>query len=75
MLESKEYALFDEARALDVESQGGFRAGAMKAAADSMTMAVNDIDGDGRVSTADFSRGRGQGLGSDDGRAQGLKPQ
>lgn len=54
-LDAGEYAVFDEARARDMENQGGYGKAAMQSAAAGMTMDANDTDGDGRVSAAEFT--------------------
>lgn len=54
-LDAEEYALFDQARALDMEGQGGHGKGVMERAATGMTMAVNDTNADGRVSRDEFT--------------------
>lgn len=52
---AEEYVLFDEARANDMEANaGGHGHGKMMRAADGMRLQVNDADGDGRVSQAEF---------------------
>ncbi|WP_136439990.1 EF-hand domain-containing protein [Pacificoceanicola onchidii] len=53
-LDAEEYALFDEARANDMKSQGGHGRGTMKRAADGMKLAANDLDKDGLVSRDEF---------------------
>ncbi|WGW05010.1 EF-hand domain-containing protein [Tropicibacter oceani] len=54
-LNDEEYALFDEARALDMANEpGGHGQGNMKNAAEGMEKALNDVDGDGKVSREEF---------------------
>ena len=53
-LDAEECVAFDEARANDMEGQGGHGKGAMKRAADGMTLANNDTDEDGKVSREEF---------------------
>ena len=52
---AQEYVAFDEARAADMENEkGGHLGGNGKRAQVGMTMAFNDVDGDGKVSRAEF---------------------
>lgn len=53
-LDAEEYVLFDEARAQDMEGQGGNGRGAMQRAADGMKLQNNDTDADGKVSRDEF---------------------
>lgn len=53
-LDAGEYVFFDQARANDMEGQGGHGQGAAKRAADGMLLERNDSDGDGRVSREEF---------------------
>ncbi|MFZ7092319.1 EF-hand domain-containing protein [Primorskyibacter sp. 2E233] len=53
-LDDAEYTLFDEARATDMEGQGGHGQGNMQNAAEGMEKALNDVDGDGKVSRDEF---------------------
>ncbi len=54
VLDAEEYSFFDEARATshDGEDQGGH--GGDRKAAVGMTLAFNDVDGDGSVTTEEF---------------------
>lgn len=54
-LDAGECAVFDEARARDMENQSGYGKAVMQNAAAGMTMDANDTDGDGRVSAAEFT--------------------
>lgn len=55
-LDAAEYAMFDEARALDMEASGGGHGkGPGKRLQTGMTLDFNDTDGDGRVSRAEFT--------------------
>ena len=54
VLDAEEYALFDEARANDMEGQQGHGHGAMKNAETGMHLAFNDSDGDGLVTREEF---------------------
>lgn len=54
ILTKAEYAMFDEARANDMQGQGGHGQGAMKQADSGMTLAFNDVNGDGAVSRDEF---------------------
>lgn len=61
-LTAEEYQVFDQARANDIEANAGQHGmgkghGAMTRAADGMRLDVNDADGDGRVSQAEFLTG------------------
>ena len=51
-LDAEEYALFDEARANDMENMGNGHG--MQNAQKGMTLAFNDMDADGRVSRDEF---------------------
>lgn len=53
-LDAEEYVAFDEARANDMDGQRGHGQGAMKRAADGMTLGNNDTDADGKVSRDEF---------------------
>lgn len=54
-LDTEEYELFDEARALDQAENAPEGMGRrLHNAADGMQLAVNDTDGDGKVSEAEF---------------------
>lgn len=54
-LDAEEYVAFDEARANDMETNGGHGNGnGMRRASEGMTLAFNDTDGDGEVSQAEF---------------------
>lgn len=53
-LDAEEYVFFDQARANDMEGQGGHGKGAAKRAADGMLLERNDTDGDGKVSRDEF---------------------
>ena len=53
-LDAEDYKLFDEARANDqADNKTGHGAGNQNAA-NGMTLAVNDVDGDGKVSLSEF---------------------
>ncbi|CUH78254.1 calcium-binding protein [Tropicibacter naphthalenivorans] len=54
-LDAEEYKVFDQARANDMENEGGGHGqGNMKNAAEGMELAMNDVDGDGKVSRDEF---------------------
>ncbi len=54
-LGATEYAVFDEARANDMRNEAGHgQGGGMKRAAEGMTLAFNDTDGNGAVSREEF---------------------
>lgn len=54
-LDSAEYVLFDETRAADAAANGGNHGkGQMKRMQTGMTLAFNDVDGDGKVSLDEF---------------------
>ncbi len=53
-IDAEEYKMFDEARAADMEGQGGHGNGPMKNAEAGMHLAYNDVDGDGAVSREEF---------------------
>lgn len=54
-LDAAEYAFFDDARANDMEANGGHGNGnGMRRAAEGMTLAFNDTDGNGEVSREEF---------------------
>lgn len=54
ILNAEEYALFDEARANDMEGQQGHGQGALKKAEGGMSLAFNDTDGNGSVTRDEF---------------------
>jgi hypothetical protein len=54
LLDAEEYVAFDDARANDMEGQGGHGRGAMQRAADGMKLEANDTDADGKVSRDEF---------------------
>ncbi len=55
VLDAEEYAMFDEARANDMQNEPGHgRSGTMGRAAEGMTLVFNDTDGDGAVTEAEF---------------------
>ncbi len=54
LLDAEEYAMFDAARANDMEGQGSHARGQMKHVQEGMTLAFNDADGDGIVSRDEF---------------------
>lgn len=53
-IDGEEYKTFDEARANDMQGQGGHGNGAMKNAEGGMHLQFNDTDTDGRVSRDEF---------------------
>lgn len=53
-LDDEEYAVFDEARANDMEGQQGHGRGAMVRAETGMHKDFNDVDGDGYVTRDEF---------------------
>ncbi|WP_121632774.1 EF-hand domain-containing protein [Tropicibacter alexandrii] len=54
-LDAEEYVVFDEARALDMQNEGaGHGGGNMQNAAEGMELAMNDVDGDGKVTREEF---------------------
>ena len=54
-LDAEEYVYFDEARANDMENNGGHGQGnGMRRASEGMTLAFNDTDGNGEVSREEF---------------------
>lgn len=54
-LDAEEYMYFDEARANDMETNGGHGQGnGMRRASEGMTLAFNDTDGNGEVSREEF---------------------
>lgn len=54
-LDAEEYVMFDEARANDMEANGGHGNGnGMRRASEGMTLVFNDIDGNGEVSQEEF---------------------
>jgi len=56
-IDGQEYVAFDEARALDMQNEGGGQGhgkGPMKMMSEGMTLAFNDADGDGQVSRTEF---------------------
>ena len=54
-LDAEEYVYFDEARAYDMEANGGHGNGTgMQRAQEGMTLAFNDLDGSGDVSREEF---------------------
>lgn len=56
-IDAQEYVAFDEARALDMENEGGGQGhgkGPMKMMSEGMTLAFNDANGDGQVSRDEF---------------------
>lgn len=54
ILTAEEYTYFDDARALDMEAQGGHAGGRMMRVGEGMTLAFNDLDADGEVSREEF---------------------
>jgi Ca2+-binding EF-hand superfamily protein len=58
-LDAEEYVLFDEARANDVANYEAEQRDQMQQVADGMSLSVSDLDGDGRVSEAEFQTGAG----------------
>lgn len=54
-LDAEEYIAFDEARTNDMETNGGHGNGnGMRRASEGMTLAFNDVDGNGEVSQEEF---------------------
>jgi hypothetical protein len=54
-LDAEEYVYFDDARANDMENNGGHGQGnGMRRASEGMTLAFNDTDGNGEVSREEF---------------------
>lgn len=54
-LDAEEYVFFDEARANDMENNGGHGQGnGMRRASEGMTLTFNDTDGNGEVSREEF---------------------
>ena len=54
-LDAEEYVLFDEARANDMENNGGHGKGnGLRRASEGMTLSFNDTDGNGEVSREEF---------------------
>jgi len=71
-LDGEEYALFDQARANDMENQPGHGRGGMKRAADGMVMDRTDTDGDGKVSRKEFVETAGSWIDSLDRDGDGV---
>lgn len=53
-LDADEYREFDAARDADMEGQKGHGAGRMRRVAEGMTLAFNDVDGNGQVTRDEF---------------------
>ena len=72
-LDPEEYVYFDEARANDMESNGGHGNGhGMRRASEGMTLAFNDTDGNGEVSREEFLTHSGDWLNMLDRNGDGL---